>query len=84
MRQLTEEEKHLCQKNLQRLKEDKARLLYYQQYYDLMISHGLKINYEEKMKEFLAKKRDINADLQAMDFEIIEINRQINEGVQEK
>lgn len=81
-RQLTSEEKQVCEKAIVQLERRNKRIAPKIQYYDYMISKGLYLNYQEKHEEFLKIKRDINQELYENDFKILTLKGQISDGVE--
>ncbi len=84
IRQLTSDEKKLCENGIKRLEKYKNKISPRIKYYDYQILHGLKSAYETQLQEQLSKKEEINQEIFNTDLKIIELRRQIEKGVEVK
>ena len=82
-RELTKIEKDLTQKNVKILKEDIKYILFQKEYHDLMISKGLRLNYERKLHEFHMRQKQLDEEFQKAEFSIVSAEDQIKNGVEE-
>ena len=83
-RELNQEEKTLCEKNIYKLTQRNNNLTYYVKYYNLMLTQGLKVNYEMQLAEFKQKLKDVNEEIHTNNLIIINTQKQIEEGVEIK
>lgn len=83
-RQLNSEEKKLSEAGVKRLQRYRKQIASKVKYYDYQLSDGLRNNYEEQYQKMLSIKKQINEDIFHTDIKIIELERQINEGVEIK
>ena len=83
-RPLTDDEKKLCERSINRLKTRNNLIRPKITYYDWQLSQGLKIAMEEQYQIVLKSKREINEELYLNDMTIIQLQEQINNGVEIK
>ena len=83
-RPLTDEESAWCNKGISRLEEDKQYQQYLVQHANLMLSTGLKQNYNMKMAEHRIGKRDANKTIMDIDEKIRTLRQQLKYGVKTK
>ena len=83
-RELSETEKRICNKMIVKFEKEVGHLKFLERYYDLMISEGLMWNYMEKIEQEKQKRKEILQDMQEAILKIVELKRQILEGVEEK
>jgi len=83
-RPLSEDEKTLCKKALNKYDEAKRRLNVKLRELDHMISEGLYINYLEKIDELKQKKNQVCQEIQEMDVHSVTLRDQIKRGVEVK
>ncbi len=84
IRQLTSDEKRLCESSITRFNKRRKHIVSKVKYYTYMLSEGLMNNYKDKYDEFLKTKKDINEELYQNDMKMMIIQRQIQEGVEVK
>ena len=84
MRQLSEEEKNLCLKSIDRLSKEKEYQQYVFEHAELMVKSGLYQNYLHQKRQYSVKKREAANSMQDADFQIITLKRQIEKGVEIK
>jgi hypothetical protein len=83
-RQLTEEEKALNQKSIDRGKDNLKMLDFRIKYQDLMLSEGLEMNYINKRREMEQEKKEFEEE-KKVQLEIVDLlQKQIDEGVEIK
>ena len=80
-RKLTSDEIKFCERNIKFIKKRNSLIKPKIIYYDYQISHGLKVSMEEEYQKFLAKKKEINEELHRNDLTVIQLQRQIQDGV---
>ena len=83
-RELTSDEKSMCERAIQQLKKRNNIIAPKIKYYDYMLSEGLRINLDEKQQEFLDIKKQINEEVFENEQKIIILQSQVNEGVEVK
>ncbi len=83
-RELSDTEKRICKKMIAKFEKEIRHLKFLERYYDLMIGEGLLWNYLEKLEQEKAKKKEILTDMQELILKIVELRRQLLEGVEEK
>ena len=83
-RQLSSDEKKLCKRSIKQLQERSKLIRPKIKYYDYMLSEGLQNNAQEKYLEYLQIKKSINQELYTNDLSIIELQRQVQDGVEPK
>ena len=83
-RELSEAEKKICEKMIAKFEKEVRHFLFLGRYYDLMISEGLHWNYMETLNQEKAKRRQVLEDMQENTLKIVELKRQLREGVEEK
>jgi mevalonate kinase len=83
MRELTDLEKKICEKQIKRIEESISHLEWLIKYNDLMLNEGLYRNYVEKVKEFKAQKQQLITDITNETEKIRILKDQINKGVDE-
>ena len=83
-RPLTDDEKTLSVKALNKYKEGRRRLSVKLRELNSMISEGLFNNYLEKLDELKGKKRGVCEELQEIDIKLVTLHSQITDGVEIK
>lgn len=83
-RELDDTEKQLIAKNRAKLEEERKYREYEVQHADLMITKGLKLNYERQHAEFLVKKRDANERIDLINKQVVVLDEQVRDGVEAK
>lgn len=83
-RQLSDSEKKICGKMVDKMEKEIRHLKFLERYYDLMVGEGLYWNYLEKVEQEKGKKREILGDMQDVTMKIVELKKQMLEGVEEK
>lgn len=84
MRDLTDEEKKFCEKQVVRLNEEKSQLEWLIEYNQLMLNKGLRMNYEAKVRQVKEEQNVIDGDLKITLEKIRVLRKQIKEGVEVK
>lgn len=84
MRQLTEEERKTTLRNLENQKERLEVLDYYISYEELIINKGLKVNYEEQLKQHKSKLKELKEEKEDIAFAVKNGEESIAYGVEEK
>ena len=82
-RQLSLDEKRLCEKSVKQLEKRNSFIQPKIEYYDYMISKGLHINYEEKLQEFIGIKKEIIQEIYTNNLKFVQLRDQIQNGVEE-
>lgn len=80
-RNLTEEEKKICNKQLIRLNYEVEYCQYLTEYNKLMMDKGLKMNYEKELKRFKDNEEQNEADLSLAKEKIRILTDQLRNGV---
>ena len=83
-RQLTDIEKRICEKMIVKFEKEIGHLKFLERFYDLMVTEGLHWNYIERLEQEKAKRREVLQDLQEVMMKIVELKKQMLEGVEEK
>lgn len=83
-RDLSETEKNICEKMIVKFEKELQHLRFLDRYYDMMVTEGLHWNYLEKLEQEKVKRREILQDMQEITLKIVELKRQLLEGVEEK
>ncbi len=83
-RELTDTEKKICEKMIVKFEKEMQHLKFLERYYDIMVSEGCYWNYQERLKENRDKKREVLEDIQESIFKVVELKRELLEGVEEK
>jgi hypothetical protein len=83
-RQLTEEERKFTVANVAHNKKKIEFLQYSKEYNELLISKGLKANYEMQLEDAKIKLQKINQDMNELKFSNEQAEKQLKEGVEEK
>lgn len=83
-RQLTAEEKKMCQKRSMGIEKEIGWCKYQLEYFELMLSKGLKMNFEKKEREFKAEKNDFEQQIRVGEETLKVIRKQVREGVDVK
>jgi len=83
-RELTPEEKKLCEKQIRELKEENKWLNYIAKHAALMVSEGLWLNYQKQLKEYLKRKKDAYREIYQNERIIAVLKDQIENGVEIK
>ena len=83
-RELSETEQRICGKMISKFEKEVRHLKFLERYYDLMVGEGLYWNYLEKLEQEKQKKKEIITDIQDIIGKIVELKRQLLEGVEEK
>ena len=84
MRVLTDIEKKLNNKSIERLKEEKHYLEYARRHAELMLTEGLYMNFKMQLHEYQLKKAEVIKEIFEIDKKIIELERQNKDGVKPK
>ena len=64
MRELTDGEKRICEKQIKRMDSELKHVEWLLEYNQLMLDKGLRMNYEEKVREFKEQKNALMGDIQ--------------------
>ncbi len=83
-RELTESEIKFINKQIERMNVESKGAKYMIKYCDLMIDEGLKINFDRQEKEFESQKQEAENAIELNENTIIELNKQIENGVEIK
>ena len=83
-RKLTSDEQKMCQRAVDQLKKRNSLIGPKIRHLDYMMVDGLRIGFEEQYQEILTKKTTINQEVYLNDLKIIELQRQIYDGVEIK
>ena len=83
-RELTKEEKGFMQKQMLRMDNESKDAAYMIKYCDLMLNEGLKINFDRQTREFESQKTEAVNAIELNKNTIIELNKQIENGVEVK
>jgi len=83
-RKLTKEEVNLSRKAIKRLEEEREYQQYLADHSSLMLTKGLWQNYLFQRREYELKLKEANREIHNIDLKIIELKRQIKEGVEMK
>ncbi|OHB97238.1 MAG: hypothetical protein A2Z57_07070 [Planctomycetes bacterium RIFCSPHIGHO2_12_39_6] len=83
-RELTGEEKHFIEKSINRMQEESDYQKYLLQYAELMLTTGLRMNYQLQQSEYRIKKREAAQNLTALMQQIQALKIQLEEGVELK
>ena len=83
-RELSDEEKRLCEKNLRIISEREKDLEYHERYLDLMLSEGLEVNLKKQHADFRKQKKDINDERMELDETKLVLSAQLRDGVEFK
>ena len=84
MRSLTVEEKKVCEKQIERMNTEKEHLMWLVEYNELMLNKGLRMNYEEKIRETKEQVKILNGEVMINDEKIKMLEIQIRDGVEVK
>ena len=83
-RELSDTEKKICEKMVAKFENEVRHLKFLERYHDLMIGEGLYWNYLERVKESKMEKKKVVDDIQEAILKIVELKRQVMEGVEQK
>lgn len=83
-RELSETEKKICEKMIVKFEKEIRHCKFLERYHDMMISEGCHWNYEERLKEQRNMKKEALEDMQEATLKIVELKKQLLEGVEEK
>lgn len=83
-RDLSREEKKICEKQIKNLGEELVHYEWLLEYNQLMVDKGLRMNYLAKVKEFKKIKGEIEMDLGITKGKIDSLKEQVEKGVEEK
>ena len=64
MRELTDGEKRICEKQIKRMDSELKHVEWLLEYNQLMLDKGLRMNYEENVREFKEQKNALMGDIQ--------------------
>ena len=67
-----------------KFEKELGHLKFLERFYDLMVSEGLYWNYLEKLEQEKSKRNEIIQDIQEVTLKIVELRKQMLEGVEEK
>lgn len=84
MRELNDDEKKFITRRISSIKEDIEYNEYLVEHADLMLEKGLKQNYRSYVKEYKKKRRDAENMAKQSAEVILELERQLSEGVEIK
>jgi len=82
-RQLTDLEKNIVKKQINRIRKEIEHLYWLERYNDLMLGEGLRRNYEEKLREFKLQKHQLVSDIHTKVESIRVLEEQVKNGVDE-
>jgi len=80
-RQLNESERKFTEKGIKRCEEELEHLEWLQEYNDLMLNKGLKMNYLEKVRVYKAQKAELENEIKLQKRKIENLKKQLIEGV---
>mgnify|MGYP001604232535 CR=1 FL=1 len=83
-RQLSKEEKEICENQVLRLVEEVNKLKYLQKYATLLHDEGLEYSYKKQKEEYSEQLKNITADIKQNERKIVDLNEQIQNGVETK
>jgi len=83
-RELTKEEKSFMEKQIARMDFETKGATYMIKYCDLMLDEGLQVNFDRQRKEFEAQKTEAVNAIELNKNTIVELNKQIENGVEVK
>lgn len=83
-RQLTEDERTIALKQVDRLKETKEYSEYLQKYSKLMIDEGLNQNFKKQLKEWNQKLKECESSLNETNILLSTLDDQLTNGVEVK
>ena len=81
-RKLNSDEVKLCNRNIKKIQHRNNIIRPKVKHYDAMLSGVLHANYEEQYEEMLNKKRAINQELHNNDMVVLQLQQQIQDGVE--
>lgn len=84
MRQLTDQEKHFIEKQIDRLNEEKKFLFIEHKQAAMNLHEILPMNYHKKRRELEMQLRLLEENLREREVAVMDLDRQMREGVQEK
>ena len=84
MRELTELEKRICEKQINKLRRELSHTEWLLKYNQLMIDEGLERNYEEKKREFKLQHQQLIGEIANVHEKIRILLEQIKNGVDAK
>jgi hypothetical protein len=82
MRELTEEERKITEKSIERMDKEKEYLDFQKAHKELMLKDGLRINYERHVQKHEQELKDINDALGQIEATVGVANKQLSEGVE--
>lgn len=83
-RELTEEEKDVCLKQIERLLDEIEFLKYNVAYGTLMLEQGLDVNLKQKKMEFTIQRQEHSKNLKLTENKINDLRDQVENGVEIK
>ncbi len=83
-RPLTEEEKAVELKQIERLEKRNDWLKFQVKYYDLMLAEGLEQNYLKTVREYKEQRKEFDSELKENERIVKGLNEQIKDGVEIK
>ncbi len=84
LRKLDEKEKKFVEKQVVRLQGEFEHYEWLEEYNDLMLDKGLRMNYEEKVREFKQIRSEIKVSLKEKRVVIDKLKEQLEKGVEVK
>lgn len=81
-RQFSDEERSLAEKNMKRWLNERLYQQYLLEHATLMLSQGLEQNYLFQRRKFEMEKKGAAKQLQEIDFTILTLRRQLENGVE--
>jgi len=83
-RKLSKDEKKICEKMIKRFEKELQHLRFLERYYDMMIGEGIYWNYQQRLSDEKDKKKEIVGQINEITFKMIELKKQLLEGVEVK